>query len=424
MGGKGDTSVTRTTIATDLHVTVATPCLAAPADGPRDIPALADRLLELSRGRRPITIGVGLPLCSDGEVIRFGSGLYDPFEEKTLLEMPTRISDAAEADLDAARNLVNRLRACAGAQSAPLALTLTIFNAKMVHGLGKAKSRRVQAAVAGDPETYLPLPALALRDSLGGDLGLDFSLEYRRLGVRFVTRLRKAVAPSVRSVPSFRLPAIFRRSGILLLKQIDVAKPCGGIGRILAATPSAVAPPSPVAHALDGREEVRRVGAIPLSNSSGNHICEVTAVGRMLAMLSRAPAAPPGARPILLSLLNVCDAGNWKIDRMSWGAGELVAAASPVLAHGPAVAGSDPLTHLTSASDGDCSFLTDSRLDERLRSDFVESLAHRVSTARSERHAEDILAGAIDSVRARVHGSAEAGVETVLLHGPGDWNRG
>nr|WP_161559320.1 hypothetical protein [Streptomyces antimycoticus] len=105
---------------------------------------------------------------------------------------------------------------------------------------------------------------------------------------------------------------------------------------------------------LDGRGRIQTgPEAVPLTNENGAYICEVTAIGRLLAMLAHAPAPADGGGVLTLSVLNTRDPGNHKIHRMSWSAGELVTALLPYLQ--PDSWARRPLAHWASVTDGETS---------------------------------------------------------------------
>lgn len=82
-------------------------------DGFLASPSIEDICEIVSAGagtNRPVVISVGLPLCSDGTAIRFGSGEFDPIDERRLLHLPSGASEAAERDGEIALKVCERLR--------------------------------------------------------------------------------------------------------------------------------------------------------------------------------------------------------------------------------------------------------------------------------------------------------------------------
>lgn len=382
---------------------------------------VAERLLASAGHRKTIVVTVGLPLCSDGKNTRFGSGIYDPFQEKRLIGLPEEISEAAQRDIEFAVAVHEELRGPMAKRDVTVIFTYSVFDAKMVHGLGREAARRVQAAIVQNPEAFLPKAALQLVKRLNGRIGFDFSLDYRALGDRFIDRLRRAIRPCVPSVPTSRLVEVFMKTGAVLLKQLDESGHSPGMGRILCATPNTL--PEKLAtdifRPLDGRMDIQTgFGAVPLTNDNGEYICEVTAIGRLLAMVRRAYTIErPEEGLVTLSILNVCDPGNRKIHRMAWSAGELVSSLLAYCDSGLPWQAHDQ-THFSAVSDQAQSMLFDSESDTKARLDFLQRLSHRVKKAVSERKKEDILAGELESVRTRVQKLHEDDI--TFLSGPGD----
>jgi hypothetical protein len=370
-----------------------------------------------------LVVTVGLPLCSDGKEIRFGSGIYDPLEEKTLVQLPNSLSDATEKNIELALALHAELAPAIVNGDLAALFMYSVFDAKMVHSLGRVSARRVQEAIVRHPESYLTGSALSLFKAFNRHVAFDFSLDYRARGDKLVDRVRSAVRPCIPSVPTPRLAHLFSETGVVMLRCIDPSERYVGMGRILCATPNTLPQKHATpAHPLDGRSEVRTgFGAIPFTNDEGQYICEVTAIGRILAMIERAAAHNKQAKGIVtLSILNVCDPGNRKIHRMSWSAGEFVSSLLGYLENREPYR-SWSQTHLAVLSDANDSIFFTSEPDERARSEFLEKLHTRVSRVAYPRRREDIMAGELERIRVKVQGLEENRNGVVFLYGPGDF---
>lgn len=125
------------------------PDLAPPDDA--DPVTTAQALLEASGDDRAIAMTVGIPMCSDGERIAFGSGVYDPFEEKLLLELPREVSDRTKADLEFAAAVQRELARRTSGWAVPPTVSLSVFDAKMVHGIGARTARRAGSRPGSSP---------------------------------------------------------------------------------------------------------------------------------------------------------------------------------------------------------------------------------------------------------------------------------
>jgi hypothetical protein len=389
----------------------------------RDPAATAEALAGAVAAGWACVVTVGLPLCSDGDGVWFGSGTYDPFTERTLLHPPEGLSAEGESDLRFALAVAERLRARPVSGPGSVTFSLSVFDAKMVHGIGRAAARRVHSAVVADPEKFLSPTALALFRALDGRLEFDFSLEYRKLGDRFVDRLRGEVRPSIPSVPTGRLIDLFLGTGCVPLRRMDESRPTPGMGQVLCATPNTLPPGRPLAELspLDGRGRIQTgQGAIPLTNEDGAYICEVTAVGRLLAMLAHACDRADGAGVLTLSILNTRDPGNHKIHRMSWSAGELVSAVLPYLRPDPW--SRRPMIHWAAVSDGTSSTIIDSAPDTGSRQGYLAQLTTRIERSSSPRRREEIVAGELERIRMNVQNADPAGAPLVFLYGPGDYS--
>jgi hypothetical protein len=78
--------------------------------------------------------------------------------------------------------------------------------------------------------------------------------------------------------------------------------------------------------------------------------------------------------------------------------------------------------HLGLVSDGRRSFLTRSDADSQARRDFLDGIRDRVVRARVAEKREEVVAGAIEGVRASVQRRHPDGLPVVLLYGPGDYD--
>ncbi|MEU8588276.1 hypothetical protein AB0C59_14950 [Streptomyces sp. NPDC048664] len=394
-----------------------------PSDPRRDPEATAEALADAVAAGWSCVVTVGIPLCSDGTEAWFGSGTYDPLSERTLLSPPERLSTEGESDLRFASALAERLRARPGRGAGAVTFSLSVFDGKMVHGIGRAAARRVHSRITAHPERFLPPAALELHHAVGGRLAFDFSLNYRRLGDRFVDRLRSEVRPVMPSVPTGRLVDLFLRTGCVPLRRRDESQPVAGMGQVLCATPNTLSIGQHFADLspLDGRGRIQTgPEAVPLTNEDGAYICEVTAIGRMLAMLAHAPGPADGGGVLTLSVLNTRDPGNHKIHRMNWSAGELVTALLPQLR--PESWAPRPLTHWASVTDGSTSTLVSSTPDTLARRRFLADLGARVRRSSSPRRREEVVAGELERIRTRVQNADPDGAPVLLLYGPGDYD--
>ncbi|WJD95974.1 hypothetical protein [Streptomyces antimycoticus] len=388
----------------------------------RDPEATAAALADAVSAGWSCVVTVGVPLCSDGTNAWFGSGIYDPFSERTLLTPPEGLSAEGESDLRFAQAVAERLQALRTAGPGSVTFSLSIFDGKMVHGIGRAAARRMHSNITAGPEEFLPPAALALYHAVGGRLAFDFSLNYRKLGDRFVDRLRGEVRPVIPSVPTGRLIDLFLGTGCVPLRRVDASQPTPGMGQVLCATPNTLSVGQHLADLspLDGRGRIQTgPEAVPLTNENGAYICEVTAIGRLLAMLAHAPAPADGGGVLTLSVLNTRDPGNHKIHRMSWSAGELVTALLPYLR--PDSWARRPLVHWASVTDGETSAAIGSAPDTLARQGFLAGLRARIQRSSSPRRREEIIAGELERIRMRVQNADPAKAPLLFLYGPGDY---
>lgn len=385
--------------------------------GPSAPHEVAAALVEAAGGARTIAVTVALPLCSDGSTIRFGVAELDPFDEKSLLSLPSELSPAAYRDLVFAAELAEQLEKLR--PSVPVVFSVSAFDSKMVHGLGAARVKEIEDEVTHDLVNLLPEPGhdLAAR---APHLQIAFSLRYRRAGDRFVDRMRSLVRPPVPSVPTGQALDLFERTGAVMLSQ-DPDEPTAGegMGSILVSTPNTLDGDSP--HPLHGRSAVQRAaGAISLTNQFGNYICEVTSLGRLIAVVDGAREVDSDKPVIAYSILNVCDPGNHKMNRMTWSAGEVLDVFGPHVGQAPWAGSDHQFWARVSTEDSGVEF--DSREDSRRRREFLAGLQKKI-TKKPEQRAE-LISGKIESMRRRVQNNDPDGQDVVLLSGPGDHLRG
>ncbi|BBJ39506.1 hypothetical protein SSPO_022240 [Streptomyces antimycoticus] len=124
----------------------------------RDPEATAAALADAVSAGWSCVVTVGVPLCSDGTNAWFGSGIYDPFSERTLLTPPEGLSAEGESDLRFAQAVAERLQALPTAGPGSVTFSLSIFDGKMVHGIGRAAARRMHSNITAHPEEFLPPP--------------------------------------------------------------------------------------------------------------------------------------------------------------------------------------------------------------------------------------------------------------------------
>ncbi|WP_030241077.1 hypothetical protein [Streptomyces sp. NRRL S-350] len=392
-----------------------------PSGAERDPEATAEALADAVAAGWSCVVTVGVPLCSDGTDAWFGSGTYDPFSERTLLAPPEGLSAEGESDLRFAQAVAERLNALPVTGPGSVAFSLSVFDGKMVHGIGRAAARRVHARIAAAPEDFLPPAALALYHAVDKRLAFDFSLNYRKLGDRFVDRLRSEVRPITPSLFTGRLIDLFLETGCVPLRRVDESQRIPGMGQVLCATPNTLSVGRRVGglSPLDGRGRIQTGSeAVTLTNESGAYICEVTAIGRLLAMLAHAPDRADGSGVLTLSVLNTRDPGNHKIQRMSWAAGELVTALLPHLR--PDSWSRRPVVHWAAVTDGRTSSVVSSTPDAVARQEFLADLRARIRRADSPRRREEIVAGELERIRARVQNADPDGAPVLFLYGPGD----
>lgn len=395
-----------------------------PSDPKRDPETVARALRDAVAANWSCVITVGVPLCSDGTSAWFGSGTYDPFNERTLLSPPDGLSAEGESDMRFAQAVAERLRAQPPSGPGSVTFSLSIFDGKMVHGIGRAAARSIHARIAADPEGFLPPSALDLYQAVDKRLHFDFSLNYRKLGDRFVDRLRREVRPITPSMFTGRLIDLFLATGCVPLRRVDESQRRPGMGQVLCATPNTLSVGRQVAglSPLDGRGRVQAGSqAITLTNEGGTYICEVTAIGRLLAILDHVPepAGGNGSNGVLtLSVMNTRDPGNHKIQRMSWAAGELVTALLPYLE--PEPWSRRPIVHWAALTDGSVSSVVGSAPDTVARQCYLADLRTRIERASTARRREEVIVGALERIRTRVQNADLDGAPVLFLHGPGD----
>lgn len=384
---------------------------------------VAQLLRAAAENDNTVVITVGIPLSSDGANISFGSGVYDPIDDKRLLSLPDGLSKATDSDLQYALKLLGELRSLPSCDKGRIIFTLSVFNSKMVHDLGPAMARDIQQRIINQPQRYLPPTVLSLYRELNGQLEFDFSLDYRKLGARFVDRIRRAIRPPVPSVPSDRLIRMFLRTGATLVKVLDTEEQRGSRGRILCATPNTIPRKmrADQADPLDGRGDIRSyLAAIPLTNEYGSYICEVTTIGRLLVMISHASRLATANQGLTtLSIVNVCDPGNHKIHRMSWSAGEMVSALLPYISESQRYR-TISQTHMTIVSNENHSIMFDSEQDQYDRIAFLDRVRAKMRRASKDGRQENILAGSLEGIRASVQNLESENRPVVFLYGPGD----
>ena len=375
---------------------------------------VAAELAQAAKDQFTICVTVGIPLCSDGERVRFGSGVYDPFEEKRLLSLPEVVSEATNQDLSFAAELAAALRR--QAPRTPTMFCISAFDAKMVHSLGACMAGKIEDHVAKNLAKLLPDTGRELLAKAPGRIGINFSLRYRRIGDKFADRLRRLVRPPVPAVPTSQALEIFETTGAVLLKQLDSdLGRKSGMGRVVFATTNTVNDED--LDPLHGRGAVQRaLGAVILTDQHGEYICEVTAMGRLLALSQNASDVAPGRPVIAYSIVNVQEPGSYKLHRITWAAGEVLDTVSPLLSNAFPIAGNQ---YWARVSDGERSVTFDSRLDHARRDRFLKCIQARVSKRPSKRL--ELLAGQIESLRSRVQTKDPDRTSCVLLSGPGDY---
>lgn len=382
-----------------------------PGPGPDEVAA---ELAQAAKNQFTICVTVGVPLCSDGEKVRFGSGLYDPLEEKRLLSLPETVSEATNHDLRFASELAKALRR--QAPRTPTMFSISAFNTKMVHSLGARVAGKIEDYVVENLGKLLPDTGRELLANAPGGVGINFALRYRRIGDKFADRLRRLVRPPVPAVPTSQALDIFESTGSVLLKQLDFdLGRNNGMGRVAFATANTVEDED--LDPLHGRGAVQRaLGAVILTDQRGEYICEVTAMGRLLALSRNAANATPGRPAIVYNIVNIQEPGSYKLHRITWAAGEVLDTISPLLGDEFPIIGNQ---YWARVSNGERSIAFDSRRDRARRAHFLERLQTRVS--KRPRQRLDLLAGQIESLRSRVQNKDPDGTACVLLSGPGDY---